>query len=40
MIKCRVIRRYDTIYGSWKSIIPAIEGDVMTLFACVALNTA
>ena len=36
MIKCCVIRRYHSIYGSWKSIILAIRGDVTILSTRVA----
>ena len=36
MIKCCVIRRNHSIYGSWKSIIPVIRGDVTILSTRVA----
>ena len=36
MIKRHVIRQNHSIYGSWKSIMPAIGGDVMILSAHVA----
>ena len=36
MIKHRVICQYHSIYGSWKSIIPAVGDDVMILFTHVA----
>ena len=38
MIKRHVIRRYHSIYGSWKSIIPTIRGDVMILSTRVAIR--
>ena len=31
VIKRLVIRRYNSIHGSWKSIIPAVGGDVTIL---------
>ena len=36
VIKRRVINRYHSIYGSWKSIILAVGGDVTILSAHVA----